>query len=109
MFFTSSIHFKWKNNLFVFLYKNINQEFLSRKNDFKRPFQKINFHQVEHFLEKLSSSSNIRVLEFTPYYIEMSTLNPDVQGFLFKDSPILGSKIRLGTKIHIAMRGSNFL
>jgi len=86
-----------------------NKEFLSRKNDFKRPVQKINFHQVQHFLEKLSSSSNIRVLEFTPHLIDEVTLNPDVQGFLFKDSPILGSKIRLGTKIHIAMRGSNFL
>ena len=98
MFFTSSIDFK--NNLFVFLYKNINQEFLSRKNDFKRPFQKINFQQVQHFLEKLSSSSNIRVLEFTPYLSSSATLNPDIHGLPIK---------MLGSKIVMAMRGTRDL
>ena len=76
------------------------KEFLSRKSDFKRPLQKMNPEQVEHFLKKLSSSSNIRVLEFTPYLNYISTLNPDVDGL-----PIH----KLGSKIIIAMRGSKFL
>ena len=80
--------------------KNAKKEFLSRKSDFKRPLQKMNPEQVEHFLKKLSSSSNIRVLEFSPYLNSISTLNPDVDGL-----PIH----KLGSKIIIAMRGSKFL
>ena len=91
----------WSRNIFRKCpEKEPRKEFLSRKSHFRQPLQKVNPEQVQHFLKKLSSNSNIRVLEFTPYLNSISTLNPDTNGL-----PIH----KLGSKIIIAMRGSKFL
>ena len=79
---------------------NKNKEFLSRKDHFKPHMRRFNAGQFEHFLKKLSSNSNIRVLEFTPYLSSSATLNPDIHGLPIK---------MLGSKIVMAMRGTRDL